>query len=85
MVLFFSHSVEAARKGILRALSEDNSECLPLEDGEYDRYRNDHLNISNATSALSDEARFNMKYSNNVRDEYRKGTGIHPITATPCS
>ena len=69
-------SVEAARMGILRALSEDNSECLPLEDDEYGRYRNDHLNTSNATSALSDEARFNAKYSNDSRDEYRKGTGI---------
>ena len=64
--------------GILRALSEENSECLPLEDDEYERYRNDHLNTSNANSALSDEARVNMKYANNSRDEYRKGTGITP-------
>lgn len=35
-------SIEAARMGILRALSEENSECLTLDDDEYERYCNDY-------------------------------------------
>jgi len=35
-------SIEAARMGILRALSEENSECIPLDDDEYERYCNDY-------------------------------------------
>eukprot|EP00571_Detonula_confervacea_P014107 CAMPEP_0172309458 /NCGR_PEP_ID=MMETSP1058-20130122/9736_1 /TAXON_ID=83371 /ORGANISM="Detonula confervacea, Strain CCMP 353" /LENGTH=872 /DNA_ID=CAMNT_0013022085 /DNA_START=22 /DNA_END=2640 /DNA_ORIENTATION=- len=36
-------ATEAARMGILRALSEDNSECLPFDD-DYSNYRNPYLN-----------------------------------------
>ena len=67
-------SVEAARMGILRALSEENSVCLPMEDDEHERYGNDHLNISNASSGLSDEALFNKRSFDNFGGQrLRKG------------
>lgn len=49
-------ATEAARMGILRALSEDNSECLPLEDDDNDEYNNFHFNSLNDTQDTSGEA-----------------------------
>eukprot|EP00579_Thalassiosira_antarctica_P010302 CAMPEP_0201917344 /NCGR_PEP_ID=MMETSP0903-20130614/6751_1 /ASSEMBLY_ACC=CAM_ASM_000552 /TAXON_ID=420261 /ORGANISM="Thalassiosira antarctica, Strain CCMP982" /LENGTH=645 /DNA_ID=CAMNT_0048453385 /DNA_START=46 /DNA_END=1983 /DNA_ORIENTATION=+ len=56
-------ATEAARKGILRALSEDNSECLPLDDYN-DR---DYLNMSNETNVNSEKAMFMNKHASGER------------------
>jgi len=53
-----NEATEAARMGILRALSEDNSVCLPLDDGNGHNY----LNLSNDTNANnSDKCQFMSK------------------------
>ena len=66
-----NEQTEAARMGILRALSEDNSECLPLDD-EYDtRY---YLNTSNET-LQTHSAKFLTKSST-------RGEGINNINRT---
>jgi len=50
-------ATEAARMGILRALSEDNSECLPLDDD--DEYNNYYSNTMNETQDTSGDAESN--------------------------
>ena len=66
-----NEQTEAARMGILRALSEDNSECLPMDD-EYDhRY---YLNMSNETTQTH-SAKFLKKSST-------RGEGINNINRT---
>mmetsp|Transcript_28157 Transcript_28157/g.53151 ORF Transcript_28157/g.53151 Transcript_28157/m.53151 type:complete len:765 (-) Transcript_28157:325-2619(-) len=59
-------ATEAARMGILRALSEDNSECLPLDDDDIDH---NYLNLSNDNTNVnsSDRCQFNMSKSNKER------------------
>ena len=57
-------ATEAARMGILRALSEDNSECLPLDDDDeddydYDEYNNEYINALDETQDTSGEAELN--------------------------
>ena len=68
----YSHqaTTEAARMGILRALSEDNSECLPIDDDEYRRH--DYLNTSNETQGVSEEAKFHNT-SNRRKKTYFQG------------
>ncbi|KAL9188462.1 hypothetical protein ACHAXT_006840 [Thalassiosira profunda] len=51
-------ATEAARMGILRALSEDNSVCLPLDDDD----DHAHLNVSNDTTGLSEHAKFMARH-----------------------
>lgn len=62
-------ATEAARQGILRALSEENSECLPLEDD----YGQNYLNVSNETQGLSEDAKFRPRDSPIAEHQHNKG------------
>ncbi len=65
-------ATEAARMGILRALSEDNSECLSL-DGD-DDYNNYHFNRMNETRDTSGEAEANDdNFQEDDQDMYGSG------------
>ena len=71
----FRHSheaTEAARMGILRALSEDNSECLSLDGDE--EYNNYHFNMMNETQDTSGEAEFDdYNFQGDDQDMYGRG------------
>jgi len=74
-------ATEAARMGILRALSEDNSECLQIDD-EYTN--NNYLNRSdetNGTEAVEAKARFMKRHYGKGRNS--GGGGTSPSKARP--
>jgi len=74
-------ATEAARMGILRALSEDNSECLQIDD-EYTN--NNYLNTSdetNGTEAVEAKARFMKRHYGKGRNS--GGGGTSPSKARP--